>query len=338
MVAEQVATIQGASAPADPAAESSALREVRRDLVNASSIRKTKLSTQSFGGYRKGEVDDLTERAAASLEALSRQVALLKSELDQARAAKAESDATITQMLVTAQRIVDRTKEDARNEAAELIKRAQDEVEAAERVREETQASRHEAEEKAAKIVAAARTAASALTENARREAASVTAAALAESDETLASARAEALRLTTSARADAYAATAAARAEAEQLRSSAEAERNKLIAESTHDALDARQRLEAELLGLTHKIDELRTSWRDELTGALAHLDAFESGDPASQGHDAPSEELANDLRKRAGAQQPNGSDEGGTDAPMDAGSAASHPEQDPDIVGGNS
>ena len=63
----------------------------------------------------------MLERAAASLGDLSQQLASLNDELIEAKAAKAASDSVVADMLITAQRVVERTKEEARQEAADLI-------------------------------------------------------------------------------------------------------------------------------------------------------------------------------------------------------------------------
>src|SRR5579871_1272071 len=50
----------------------------RQDLVRADQLRSLSLPNQSLGGYRHGEVDDLLDRAAASIEQLEQTNARLK--------------------------------------------------------------------------------------------------------------------------------------------------------------------------------------------------------------------------------------------------------------------
>jgi cell division septum initiation protein DivIVA len=283
-MAEELATTQH-----DPGAKLQALQGVRRKQVTGTELRTTSLPTQSLGGYRRESVDELLDEAAASLDDLGERVASLNDELRRAKAVEPVPESVVTQILVTAQRVVEETQEGARLEAAELVAHARAEFERAEQLHREAQA-----------MLDGARAEANAIIVEARPAAAALTAAAQAEAAATLAAAQGEAERLTASARVEAETVTASARAAADALTSEAQAEHDRVMASSTEDAEAARAALETELLRIDGAIDDLRRTWSERLTNALANLNAPpQETQPAPDVHAHAHElaEQANDL-----------------------------------------
>ena len=281
----------------------------RRDLVTSAELRKVALPTQFLKGYRHGEVEDVLERAAASIDELARTASSLKSQLDEARNASAASEAVVTQMLSTAALVVEATKEEAKREAAELVARARGEAEQIGVLHEEAHAAVESARLEAAGILAAARPGIEEMTRAAHAEAEAVIAAARAEAY----AARVEAESMLAAARAESESILGAARTEAEAMTSSARAERAQVIDDATRDASEARATLEQEKEKIDLAIGDLRETWASRISDAIARLDAIDpaggaatpaSGEtPAENGDHHPEEtDLASQLQERLG------------------------------------
>jgi DivIVA domain-containing protein len=265
---------------AERPADGSSVASDRRDLVGSVELRKVSLPRRWFGGYRRAEVDDVLERAAATIAELERVIDSNKSELEQSRQVESASEGVIALMLQTAARVIEEAKEDAKREAAELVSQARNEADVVGRLHEEAQATLESARLEAAGILAAARPEVEEMTRAARAEADGMLAAARAEADGMLAAAGAETDRMLAAASAQAETLTSVARAEAETLTSVARAEREQLLTDAARKASEARVALEEEKTAIDHVIDDLRTTWATQISDALARLDAI---DPSS-------------------------------------------------------
>ena len=253
----------------------------RRDLVAPSDLRKPTLPGRLFGGYRRAEVDDLLERAAATLAERDRIIESTSRELEQSRHAEPTTEEVVMLMLQTASRVVEETKEDARHEAEELLAQARAEAEEIARLHAQAQAA-----------LDGALTRAEATLSGARAEAEDVLRAARGEAEEIMASARAEAVALTAAAR----------------------GERDRLIANSTVDAENARKALEAERSKIDEAIVDMRDTWSEQLRDALARIDALDPGagpnpvapePPAATHWHVDPLDLAAELRDRVGTSE---------------------------------
>lgn len=260
------------------------------DLVDAAALRQSELTTQSFGGYRQGEVDELLERAAFAIEHHQATVASLRAEIETARAARAASETVVSDMLVTAQRVIEVSKEEARRDSAELIARAQADADKAAQLLADAQAELAAAHTEAARVLEAAQPEAEAMLASASAEADARRAAARAEAE----SIQSEADALLSRAGSEAETMTSSAQREAESLTSRALAEHDRLIAASTQDAEQARAALVAEMKRIETAIEELRRSWTNRLNDALGRLEGATRVDGPS--------DLADELHDRVG------------------------------------
>lgn len=251
-----------------PAASTSAIDGDRHDLVASTELRRLALPRQFFRGYRRGQVDDLLERAAASLDELTRTIRSTKSELEQSRATDSAPEEIVAQMLATAARIVEATKEDAKHEAAAFVARARDEADEVGRLHNSARAA-----------LEAARTEAETILAEVRAEVERAARADQAEADALTTAARSEAAAMLAAARAEADAMLAAARAESAAMTSGARSERERLLNDATRDASEARAALEQEKTKIDHAIDDLRDTWAGRISDALARIDAVDPG-----------------------------------------------------------
>jgi DivIVA domain-containing protein len=253
----------------------------RRDLLAVSDLREPTLPGRLFGGYRRAEVDDLLERAAATIAERDRTIASTSRELEQSRHAEPTSEEVVMLMLQTASRVVEETKEDARHEAEELVAQARAEAEEIARLHGQAQAALD---------------------------------GALARAEATLSGARAEAEDVLRAARGEAEEIMASARAEAVALTSAARGERDRLIANSTVEAEKARNELELERSRIDEAIVGMRDTWSEQLKDALARIDAIDPGVGLNPDAPEPSEathwhvdplDLATELRDRVGTSE---------------------------------
>ena len=216
----------------------------KRGLVTPNELHEASPSSQRFGGYSRDEVQELFERAAATISELSAELNTLRAKLERPRIVESAPEEVVARMLATASRIVDSTKEEAEREAAELVAQARNEAEGVAQL---------------------------------HREALAELDAIRAEADGILAQARGEAEGMVAAARAEGEGITAAARVEAEALTSAARAERQQLIASSTRDAEEARTALEQANARIESAIEEMRSTWTNRIKDALARLDSLE-------------------------------------------------------------
>jgi cell division septum initiation protein DivIVA len=253
----------------------------RRDLVATSDLLKPTLPGRLFGGYRRPEVEDLLERAAATIAERDRTIESASRELEQSRHAEPSTEEVVMLMLQTASRVVEETKEDARHEAEELVAQARAEAEEIARLHGQAQVA-----------LDGALARAEAMLSGARAEAEDVLRAARGEAEEIMASARAEAVALTSAAR----------------------SERDRLIANSTVEAEKAREALEIERSKIDEAIVGMRDTWSEQLRDALARIDAIDPGAALNPVAPEPSEprhwhvdplDLADELRDRVGTSE---------------------------------
>ena len=247
--------------------------------VSVRELRNPNLPTQALGGLKHDEVEKLLARAADSIAQLTRSVAELAKERDEARAATIATGEVVPTMLVNAQRLVDAMKEEASREASAILAEAHTEAEQATRLKHEAQLDLESAQREAATALATA-----------QREARTLILQAQDEAQGLLGEARSEADAVRTAARNEAEQITAAARSDADALTASACDHHDRVIAESTHDMQAARDALAEEMQRTDHAISDLRRTWSDRIEAALARLDAadaaLEAWSPESPPH----------------------------------------------------
>jgi cell division septum initiation protein DivIVA len=283
----------------------------RHDLVTGTELRTLALPRQFFRGYRRGQVDDLLERAAASIDELTRAVRSTRTELEQSRTTESAPEEVVAQMLATAARIVEATKDDAKREAAALVTRARDEAQQVSQLHDEAQAAVEAARTEAAAMLATVHAEVERATRADRAEADALTAAARTEAGSILAAARAEADALLAGARAEADALLAGASAESDAMTARARTERERLLGDATREASEARVALEQEKTKIDQAIDDLRDTWANRISDALVRLDAIDPGAGETAGAEeaeaessgsASEGDLALELRDRLG------------------------------------
>jgi chromosome segregation ATPase len=251
----------------DGEAVSSAPSDREKPLpVTASELRAMSARRQLFAGYRRRDADRLRERAAATIDDLTRKLHLLQSTVAELKAAHATLEERLAQtvprtaqevageMFDTAYRAIQTVKEDARLAAEQVVADAL----------ARTENSRTAAEQ----LIAEARTQAEGL---------------LAEA--TAARGASEQLRD------EAHATLEEAQREALELHHSVEAERTRLIAEWVASADEIRHALETEKASLEHAVAELRGEWVGFISDALNRLEAIAPGVTPHPEQENPSE-----------------------------------------------
>ena len=157
-------------------------------LITGNQLRATALRRRWFGGYRRGEVDGLIQRAANTIDYLGDTAEKQREELEKGEQSHEAPEAIVTSMLASAARVVQGIKDEAQAEADRILAEARveaDRILAEARVEEERAAQlRRDAEAEQDRALAEA----AALVDTAREERERL----VAESETDVARARAE--------------------------------------------------------------------------------------------------------------------------------------------------
>ena len=123
-------------------------------LITGNQLRATALRRRWFGGYRRGEVDSLIQRAANTIDYLGDTADKLREELEKGEQAP---EAIVTSMLASAARVVQGIKDEAQAEADRILAEARVEEERAAQLRRDAEAEQDRALAEAAALVDTAR-------------------------------------------------------------------------------------------------------------------------------------------------------------------------------------
>jgi cell division septum initiation protein DivIVA len=128
-------------------------------LITGKQVRATALRRRWFGGYRRGDVDSLIQRAANTIDYLGDMDENLREELEKREAQQSSeaSEEIVTSMLASAARVVQSIKDEAQVEADRLLADAQEEKERAAQLRKDAEAELDRALAEAAALADTAR-------------------------------------------------------------------------------------------------------------------------------------------------------------------------------------